>query len=297
VPAPITATLPVGSSLMKPDTITLSTFMLKKTADRGYGQRMDNAELIVDGSEPGIVQLVLHRPHELNAWTLSLEKALFGALDAARVDPAVRVVVITGSGRGFCAGAPRDMLGGAARPTEPRRQLRELVEFPKPIVAAVNGPAIGLGLALAIACDIRICDSEATLATAFAKLGLVAEHGTAWLLPRLVGRTNATDLLLSGRTVTGAEAEAIGLVNRAVAPGTALAEALSYARTLVETCAPQSWATIKKQLVDTEAATLAEANDQSIALMKPALASMDHREAVAAWREKRPPQFSPLHQP
>ena len=257
---------------------------------------MDTEELIVDESEPGISQLVLHRPHQLNAWTLTLEKAFFDALDAARANPDVRVVVITGSGRAFSAGASRDMLGGAVRPTEPRRQLRELAEYPKPIVAAINGPAVGLGFALAIACDIRICSRDATLATAFAKLGLVAEHGSAWLLPRLIGRTRATDLLLSGRTVTAAEAEAMGLVNRVVESGAALEEAINYARILIDTGAPQSWATIKKQLVDAATMTLAEANAQSIALMEPALAAVDHREAVAAWREGRTPQFGPVCQ-
>ena len=257
---------------------------------------MDTDDLIVDHSETGIAQLVLHRPHQLNAWTLSLEEAFFDALDTARVDPDIRVVVITGYGRGFCAGASRDMLGGAPRPHGPRRQLRELVEYPKPVIAAINGPAIGLGFALAIACDIRICSRDATLGTAFARLGLVAEHASAWLLPRLVGRARATDLLLSGRTLTGAEAERIGLVNRAVEPGSALPEALAYGRALIETGAPQSWATIKRQLVAAESSSLAEANEQSVALMEPALASEDHREAVAAWRDERPPKFGPLPQ-
>jgi len=258
---------------------------------------MGTGELVVDHSAAGIAQLVLHRPHELNAWTLSLESAFFDALDSARADPDIRVVVITGSGRGFCSGASRDMLGGAPRPDEPRRQLCELVEYPKPTIAAINGPAVGLGLSLAIACDVRICDRDAKLATAFAKLGLVAEHASAWLLPRLVGRARATDLLLSGRTLTGTEAESIGLVNRAVEPGSALPEALAYARALIETGAPQSWATIKKQLVDAEAMSLSEANDQSVALMGPALASDDHREAVAAWREGRSPRFGSLPRP
>ena len=255
---------------------------------------MDTDDLIVDRGEAGVAQLILNRPHQLNAWTLSLESAFFRALDAARVDPDVRVVVVTGSGRGFCAGASRDMLGGAERPAGPRRQLRELVEYPKPVVAAINGPAIGLGFALAIACDIRICALDATMATAFAKLGLVAEHASAWLLPRLIGRAHATDLLLSGRAMSGAEAEVIGLVNRAVETESVLPEALDYARALVETGVPQSWATIKRQLVEAETMTLVEANQQSIALMGPALASRDHREAVEAWKEKRAPRFSPL---
>jgi enoyl-CoA hydratase/carnithine racemase len=263
---------------------------------RGYHATVEPTELIVDRTEPGILQLVLNRPAQLNAWTISLERAFFAALDAAAASPDVRVVVITGAGRGFCAGASMDMLGAAARPADRagRRRLSELAEFPKPVIAAVNGPAAGLGLVLALWCDIRVCDSAARLSTAFSRLGLVAEHGVAWLLPRIVGRAQACDLLLSGRTITGAEAEAIGLVNRAVEGTDTLAEAMNYARELVNNGAPVSWGTIKQQLLDAERLSLGDAYEQATALMAAALASADHREGVAAWREKRAPRFAPL---
>lgn len=256
---------------------------------------MQPTELIVNSTEPGIVQLILNRPAQLNAWTLSLEAAFFTALDAAATDPEVRVVVITGAGRGFCAGASMDMLGEAARTTERagRRRLSELAEFPKPVIAAINGPAAGLGLALALWCDVRISAVDAKFTTAFARLGLVAEHGVAWLLPRIVGRAHAADLLLSGRTITGAEAEAIGLVNRAVEGAETLSEAMAYARELVNSGAPASWGTIKRQLIDADQLSLDNAYEQATALMVPALASADHREGVAAWREKRAPRFAP----
>jgi enoyl-CoA hydratase/carnithine racemase len=252
-------------------------------------------ELIVDNTEPGIVVLTLNRPTQLNAWTLALEAAFFRALDAAGTDPQVRVVVITGAGRGFCAGASMDMLGGATPSDRSgRRSLCELAEFPKPVIAAVNGPAAGLGLLLALWCDVRIAARDAGLTTAFARLGLVAEHGAAWLLPRLVGQARAADLLLSGRTITGADAATIGLVNRAVDGAETLAETLNYARELVEGAAPASWRTMKQQLVDAERQSLHEAYEHSIELMASALASADHREGIAAWREKRPPSFTPV---
>lgn len=272
--------------------------MLKFVRERGYHATVEPTELIVDRTEPGILQLILNRPAQLNAWTISLETAFFAALDAAAASPDVRVVVITGAGRGFCAGASMDMLGAAARPADRagRRRLSELAEFPKPVIAAVNGPAAGLGLVLALWCDIRVCDADARLATAFSRLGLVAEHGVAWLLPRIVGRAQACDLLLSGRTITGAEAEAMGLVNRAVEGADTLAEAMNYARELVNSGAPVSWRTIKQQLLDAERLSLGDAYEQATALMAPALASADHREGVAAWREKRAPRFAPLAQ-
>jgi enoyl-CoA hydratase/carnithine racemase len=256
---------------------------------------VETTELIVDSTEPAITQLILNRPAQLNAWTPSLEAAFFAALDDAAADPEVRVVVITGGGRGFCAGASMDMLGGASRPADRanRRPLFELAEFPKPVIAAVNGPAAGLGLALALCCDIRVAAADAKLTTAFARLGLIAEHGVAWLLPRIVGRAHALDLLLSGRTITGSEAAAIGLVHRAVDRAQTLAEAMSYARDLVAGGAPSSWQTIKRQLADAEQLTLRDAYAQATDLMVTALASADHREGVAAWREKRAPRFAP----
>ena len=262
---------------------------------------MDTPELIIDTSETGIATFVLNRPAELNAWTYPLEESFFAALDSAAGDPAVRVVVVTGAGRGFCAGASTQLLGDGDRSERPdrarRRRLCELAEFPKPVIAAVNGPAAGLGFALAVSCDIRFAAADAKLTTSFARLGLVAEHGVAWLLPRLVGGARARDLLLSGRTVTGAEAESIGLVNRAVTgPGT-LAEALAYARMLVESGCPASWAAIKRQLLDADHLTLLEAYEQAADLMEPALASADHREGVQAFRERRPPRFAPLALP
>jgi enoyl-CoA hydratase/carnithine racemase len=260
---------------------------------------VDAPELIIDTPEAGIATFVLNRPAELNAWTYPLEESFFAALDSAAGDPAVRVVVVTGAGRGFCAGASMRLLGDGDRSNRPdrarRRRLCELAEFPKPVIAAVNGPAAGLGFALAVSCDIRFAAADAKLTTSFARLGLVAEHGVAWLLPRLVGSTRARDLLLSGRTVTGAEAESMGLVNRAVtAPGTAVAEALAYARMLVESGCPASWAAIKRQLLDADYLTLPEAYEQAADLMEPALVSADHREGVQAFRERRPPRFAPL---
>jgi len=253
--------------------------------------------LLVEHDSSGILQLTLNRPAELNAWTYDLEASFFAALDSAAADPSVRTVVITGAGRGFCAGASMSLLGDApdSRPDRSvRRRLCELAEYPKPLIAAINGAAAGIGFALAICCDLRFCAETAVLTTSFAKLGLVAEHGVAWMLPRLVGRTHAVDLLLSGRTVRGAEAEAMGLVNRSVPDHEALGAARDYASKLIATAAPSSWATIKRQLLDADLLTLSAAYEQAADLMDSALVSADHREGVQAFRHKRSPQFAPL---
>ena len=261
-------------------------------------QGAESPELIASTAGDGVAVLVLNRPAELNAWTYRLEELFFAALDAAAGDPSVRVVVVTGAGRAFCAGASMRLLGDGDRSGRPdraiRRRLCELVEFPKPVIAAINGPAAGIGFGLALSCDLRFAAADAKLTTSFARLGLVAEHGVAWLLPRLVGDAHARDLLLSGRTVTGAEAAAMGLVNRAVTGPDTLAEALAYARLLVETGCPASWAAIKRQLLAADDLTLPAAYEQAADLMEPALRSADHREGVLAFRERRPPRFAPL---
>jgi enoyl-CoA hydratase/carnithine racemase len=253
--------------------------------------------LLAEHDASGILQLTLNRPTELNAWTYDLETAFFGALDSAATDSAVRTVVITGAGRGFCAGASMSLLGGVpqSRPDRSiRRRLCELAEYPKPLIAAINGAAAGMGFALAISCDLRFCAETSVLTTSFAKLGLVAEHGVGWILPRLVGRAHALDLLLSGRTVRGPEAEAMGLVNRTVPEGETLRTAREYATKLIATTAPSSWAAIKRQLLDADLLTLPAAYEQAADLMDSALASADHREGLQAFRDKRTPQFAPL---
>jgi enoyl-CoA hydratase/carnithine racemase len=256
-------------------------------------------EVVLCDIEEGVAQLTLNRPDRLNAWTGAMERAYFGALEdcAARSD--VRAIVVTGAGRGFCAGADMDDLqtigaNGAEAADHDRRPQTFPLTIPKPIVAAINGACAGLGLVQALMCDVRFAAAEAKLTTAFARRGLVAEHGISWILPRLVGPARALDLLLSGRVVLGEEAERLGLVNRAVAGGGVLEEARAYARDLAANCAPSSMAAMKHQVYaaldqDVETALL-EAN----ARMKASLGADDFREGVASFLEKRPPDFAPL---
>src|SRR4029077_6148550 len=171
----------------------------------------------------GVALLTLNRPQRLNAWTDEMEHLYFALLDECAASEQVRVIVLTGAGRGFCAGADmqqlQDLSGGTL--DEERRKARRPQSFPlsvpKPIIAAINGACAGIGLVQALMCDIRFGADGAKLTTAFARRGLVAEHGISWILPRLIGPARALDLLLSGRVVYAEEAAALGLLNRVVA--------------------------------------------------------------------------------
>ena len=263
----------------------------------------------------GVATVTLNRPGRLNAWTPTMETEVRTAMTAASEDAGVRVIVLTGAGRGFCAGMDMQNLDqlagpdaaatveriragwskGSARPGVRPDFQRTYSYFPgigKPIIAAVNGPAVGLGLIVALYCDIRIASEAARFSTAFARRGLIAEHGLSWLLPRVVGLANACDLLLSARTVDAAEALRMGLVNRVLSPDQFAAGVGEYARELATAVSPRSLRVIKKQLYDGLFQTLAEAIDQADEEMFQSLRCGDFREGVAHFLAKRPPAFT-----
>lgn len=253
-------------------------------------------DLVLYEVEDGIARLTLNRPERLNAWTPALGARYFDLLGQAADDEAVRVVVVTGAGRGFTAGADMAVLQGrapaGARP-DPRPQTFPLT-VPKPILAAINGPCAGIGLVLALMCDVRFAASGAKFTTAFARRGLVAEHGISWVLPRLVGPARALDLLLSGRVFLAEEAEQLGLVNRVVAPERLLEETLAYARDLAANCSPASMADMKRQVWAAYESDLGTALGEANRLMAASFGRPDFREGVASFVERRPPAFPPL---
>lgn len=261
------------------------------------------SEVVQMQVEDGVALLTLNRPDRLNAWTAEMEHAYFAMLEQCAGDEAVRVIVVTGAGRGFCAGADMQelqaigdgtMSPAAEEHARERRPQTFPLSIPKPIIAAVNGACAGIGLVQALMCDLRFAAEGVKLTTAFARRGLIAEHGISWILPRLVGPANALDLLLSGRVVFSEEAQTLGLVNRVYAPDRLLDATLDYAHELVVNCSPTSMATIKRQVYADLERTLADALAEADRLMLASFTAPDFVEGVASFLERRDPRFAAL---
>lgn len=256
-----------------------------------------------------VALVTLNRPDKLNAWTPTMQVELKQALLAAGDDPAVRVIVVTGADRAFCAGMDlgvlfeafstgklnRDFLPEVAEDDSPgadfHQPLSYVARIPKPVICAINGPIAGVALCFSLYCDIRFVADEVKLTTAFASRGLVAEFGAAWMLPRLIGPLNALELLFSSRTVDTAEIVALGLAKPMPGPGF-LDQVTAYARQMAATVSPRSLAVIKRQVWTGMMQTLAQA---SVLADREALASLesaDFQEGVAHFLEKRPPAFT-----
>jgi enoyl-CoA hydratase/carnithine racemase len=261
------------------------------------------SEVVQFEKHEGVAVLTLNRPDRLNAWTGEMESAYFGLLEECGGSEDVRVIVVTGAGRGFCAGADMKELQAigngdleSAAQVERREQTFPL-SIPKPIIAAINGPCAGIGLVQALMCDVRFAAEGAKLTTAFARRGLVAEHGISWILPRLVGPARALDLLLSARVVLAEEAQELGLVNRVLAPELLLEEALAYARELAVNCSPASMATMKRQVYTALEQDLSQALADADGLMLDSFTAPDFVEGVTSFLERRDPRFVPLADP
>lgn len=255
-------------------------------------------ELLVDVSE-SVATVTFNRPDRLNAVTPTMAAAYVGALLACDDDPAVRAIVVTGAGRAFCAGADLGELAKGAEHLEkhfgnPSVAPDTALRVRKPVIAAVNGPVAGLGLAYLLTCDIRLVDPSATMQTSFAKLGLVAEYGLSWLLPRMVGYSRATELLMSSRPLGADEAHRIGLAHAVSAPGAVVSDAVAYARSLIATCSPASWAVLKEQLLVDGARSFDDCIGATYGLMRESFHGADVAEAIAARAEKRAPRFADL---
>jgi enoyl-CoA hydratase/carnithine racemase len=256
---------------------------------------------------PGVALLTLNRPDRMNAWNADLSARYFEFLEHCAQSDDVRAIVVTGAGRGFCAGADMDALqsigsssdgGSGGAPSAEAASGSHLQSFtttvPKPVIAAVNGACAGIGMVQALACDIRFAAAGAKFTTAFGRRGLIAEYGMSWLLPRLVGTANALDLLLSARVVLAEEAHAMGMVN-AVLPADKLVDhAVAYAADLAANVSPTSMAVMKQQVYADYGMTLGDAEQKALRLMKESLRRPDFKEGVASFLEKRPPNFSPV---
>lgn len=252
----------------------------------------------------GVAVITFNRPGRLNSWGADIAAGLHAATDRAEADPAVRVMVLTGSGRGFCAGAnlgATDSVEDSAKDLETHvarlvgdRHPYFLTQLRKPVIAAINGACAGIGLTHALMCDVRFAAAGAKLATSFSRRGLIAEHGISWILPRLAGWGASMDLLLSGRTFLAEEARELGLVNHVVPPERLLERAMEYARDIAANCSPESLAGIKAQAYRDALDDVATVSARAETLMYESLKQPDFIEGVASFLQKRPPTFSPL---
>jgi enoyl-CoA hydratase/carnithine racemase len=274
---------------------------------------MQNRETLYQVADR-VATITLNRPDKLNAWTAIMEGEVRAAMEVAEKDENVRVIVLTGAGRGFCAGADMSLLSAVAEKglDEARRAQaaqaaigiragvradfrKKYSYFPavnKPVIAGINGPVVGLGLVIALYCDLRFASDAARFGTAFAQRGLIAEYGMAWMLPRLVGHANALDMLFTARMIDAAEALRMGLVNQ-IYPQEAFLESVQrYAMNLATNVSPRSLRVIKRQVYDAMFQTLAESFESSEQEMLASLQSEDFREGVAHFLEKRAPAFT-----
>ncbi|MYQ30619.1 enoyl-CoA hydratase-related protein [Streptomyces sp. SID4956] len=249
--------------------------------------------------ERAVAVITLNRPDKLNAMTGAMSVAYADALREADADPDVRAIVVTGAGRGFCAGADLAVLNEGAEAIRKFVPAAEnlphlALRLRKPVVAAVNGPVAGIGFAYMLGSDIRFAARGAKIATSFSRLGLVAEYGLSWLLPRLIGTAPAVELLLTGRTVDAEEAAALGLVHHVTEPGDVLRAALDHAADLAAHCSPASLAAIKSQVYGDLERPLSQAVDHALSLMDASFDGPDLAEALTARDHKRAPVFAPL---
>jgi enoyl-CoA hydratase/carnithine racemase len=274
---------------------------------------MQNRETLYQVADR-VATITLNRPDKLNAWTVIMEGEVRAAMEEAERDENVRAIVLTGTGRGFCAGADMSLLSTVAekgldearraKAVQPASESREGVRadfrkkysyFPaitKPVIAGINGPVVGLGLVIALYCDLRFASEAARFGTAFAQRGLIAEYGMAWMLPRLVGHANALDLLFSARMIDATEALRMGLVNQIYPQAAFLESVQKYAMNLAANVSPRSLRVIKRQVYDAMFQTLAESFENSEQEMLASLQSEDFKEGVAHFIEKRAPAFT-----
>lgn len=261
-----------------------------------------------------VATITLNRPEKLNAWTQRMELEVKHAMAAAEQDPKVVVIILTGAGRGFCAGADLNMLsdiaggrgpgsGGVDLTADPgdsamgpsfRGTYSYFPSIAKPIIAAINGPVAGMAVPISLFCDLRIASERATFLTAFVRRGLIAEWGVSWILPRLVGPARALDLLLSSRTVAAAEALELGLVNRVVPHEGLMEEARAYAVDLATNCSPRCMQIIKREVYQHLEQTHEKAESEAVRLTLESFQTPDFAEGVAAVLQRRPPNFPRL---
>ncbi len=264
-----------------------------------------------------IAVITLNRPKALNAWTEAMEQSVHQLMTQANADPDVSVIVLTGEGRGFCAGADMGRLsdlqeksqassrtsdsikavdnkikGGLSLPVDFSMRYTYFPSVAKPIIAAINGPVAGLGLIMSLYCDIRLASELAVFSTAFARRGLIAEHGISWMLSKIVGHANALDLLFSARKIDASKAKSMGLVNDTFPANRFMENVFAYAKDLANLSSPRSIKIMKQQVYSAMMQPLEQAVLVANSEMPASFESDDFKEGVAHFIEKRAPNFN-----
>jgi len=258
-----------------------------------------------------VATITLNRPDKLNAWTQKMEEEIAAAVREASTDEQVRVIILTGSGKGFCAGADMSLLSAISQEPAPlagrfladnevdgdagaefRKKHAWFLSVPKPMIAAINGPAVGLGFVVPLYCDFRFASEKARFSAIFSKRGLVAEYGTAWMLPRLVGLPNAIELMFTSKMVDAHEALRMGLVSRVFPEDNFLGAVQEFARELATTVSPRSLRVMKRQIYSGLLQRFDDAYDAAIDEMRGSFGTEDFREGVAHFLEKRAAAFT-----
>lgn len=277
---------------------------------------MGYQQILYEVTDP-VATIKLNRPEFLNAWTGRMGHEVADAMAVAEADPAVVGIILTGAGRGFCAGADIKMLqgvtarnpdsvgdedsdailsaGGELPGDASLSELRDVYTYPmsmrKPVIAAINGAAAGMAVPIALACDLRFMNEDAVLTTSFSQRGLIAEWGVSWLLSRLVGPSVALDLLFSARKVSGTEAAQLGLVNRALPAAAVVPAAREFLVELAANCSPASIAVMKRQLYLDLHRGLGAATEDATRLMHESFGRSDFAEGVQSYVQRRAPEF------
>lgn len=270
------------------------------TALSGTAQTPKASPLVLEEQDGAVLTLRMNRPERLNALNVELGRALVDALARASRAEDIRVVLLTGAGRGFCAGGDLDLLRDA-RSRNAGNELEGLVRagkgialticsMPKPVIAAVNGPAAGGGMNLALACDIRIASEQASFCEAFARIGLFPDFGGMYFLPRLVGAAKAAELFWTAETLSAAEAAQLGIVNRVV-PHEVFAEETKKLAVQMAAAPPMAVRAVKQMLFESQREALERALDEEIRRQVECFLSADCLEGLDAFRQKRIPQF------
>jgi enoyl-CoA hydratase/carnithine racemase len=246
-----------------------------------------------------VATITLDNPDRRNAWSLAMERQYAAVLDRATADSDVRAIVVTGAGGNFCPGPDAadlaEVAGGTGLDRSGQPHVHHALTVPKPMIAAVEGLCAGVGLLQILMCDVRVVAAGARVSTAYARRGLPAEHGVAWLLPRLIGPERALDLLLSGRTLDTDEVLAVGLASRTCPRGEARRHAAAYASELAERSSPRSMAAIKRQVWGDLDRSYRAAMAGSDALTdRFNSANADFVEGMLSFVERRLPRFAPL---